>query len=93
MLCIPSSSVEFIRCPVTGEYTISTQVDMAVIPYGAEPASADWKSGEWDDGYAKVKIGAGSDVGELDEGTYGVWVRATTSDEAPVLYSGMIRIT
>lgn len=91
--CIPSSSVEYIRAPVTGDYTESMTVQMALMPYDVEPDTSDWKIAQWDEGYAKVKIGAGTSVGALDEGTYGVWVKVTAADEAPVLYSGMVRIT
>jgi hypothetical protein len=68
-------------------------VQMALMPYDVEPGIGDWKAAQWDEGYAKVKIGTGTSVGVLDEGTYGVWVKVTAADETPVLYSGMVRIT
>ncbi|MEV0830873.1 MULTISPECIES: hypothetical protein [Streptosporangiaceae] len=68
-------------------------VQMALVPYSIEPDTSDWKTAQWDGGYAKVKIGAGSTVGALTEGTYGVWIRVTTTDEIPVLYAGAVRIT
>ena len=91
--CIPSSSVEYISSTVTGDATESDPVEMAVVAYGVEPDGDDWHTAAWDGAAAKVKIGTGTSVGELDEGTYGVWVRVTTADEVPVLYAGAIRIT
>jgi hypothetical protein len=91
--CYPSSTVEFVPVSVTGDYTDSTPVHMAVVPYGIEPGSDDYHAAEWDNGYAKVKIGAGSDVGELDEGRYGVWVKVSAANEVPVMEAGSIRIT
>ena len=91
--CYPSSTVEYVPVPVTGDYTLSTPVHMAVVPYGVEPGEDDWHAAAWDGGYAKVKIGAGSNVGQLDEGTYGVWVKVTAADEQPVMNAGPIRVT
>lgn len=93
MLCIPSSSIEYIRVPVTGDFTTSMTVNMAVVAYDTEPGPGDWKPAAWDDGNAKVKIGSGTPVGELNEGQYGVWVKVSAAEETPVLYSGAIRIT
>lgn len=91
--CYPSSTVEYVPVPVTGDYTPSTPVHMAVVPYGVEPGADDWHAATWDGSYAKVKIGAGSSVGQLDEGTYGVWVKVTAADEQPVMKAGPIRVT
>jgi hypothetical protein len=91
--CIPSSSVEYVSVPVTGDYTESMTVQMAIVAYGVEPGTSDWKTAAWDDGNARILLGAGTAVGELDEGMYGVWVKVTATGEAPVMYSGGIRIT
>ena len=91
--CYPSSTVEYVPVPVTGTYTSSTPVHMAIVPYGAEPGPGDYHPASWDNGHAKIRIGAGTDVGELDEGLYGVWVKVTATTEQPVMYSGAIRIT
>jgi hypothetical protein len=91
--CYPSSTVEYVPVPVTGTYTTDTPVAMAVVPYGIEPDADDYHDAAWDNGYAKVKIGAGSDVGQLDEGMYGVWVKVTAADEEPVMKAGPIRVT
>lgn len=91
--CIPSSSVEYVRTAVTGSYTTAMPVHMAVMPLGVEPDAGDWHAAEWDDGHAKIKIGPGTDVGELPEGIHTVWVRVTALDETPVMRAGSIRIT
>jgi hypothetical protein len=91
--CFPSSTVEYVPALVTGTFTESTPVHMAVIPYDIEPDTDDWKTAVWDGSHAKVKIGTGTAVGALDEGLYGVWVKVTTADETPVIPSGSIRIT
>lgn len=91
--CIPSISVEYVKAPVTGTYTELMMVQMAVMPSSIDPTDDDWLTAQWDDGYAKVKVGAGSDVGVLDRGLYGVWVKIAATDETPVLYSGSVRIT
>lgn len=96
ILCVPSTSKEFVHVPITASVSnlASYPVDMAVVAYGAEPASGDWKTAAWDSGVAKILIGPGSSaVGALVEGIYGVWVRITTVEEEPVLYSGAVRIT
>ncbi len=95
IVCIPSSSKEFLHVPVTASGNLSTYpVEMALVAYGAEPASGDWKTAAWDSTDAKILIGPGSSaVGALTEGVYGVWVRITTVEEKPVLYSGAVRIT
>lgn len=90
---IPSSSREYLHVTVTGDYTTAMPVEIAIVPYGIEPSDADWAPASWQGGQARILIGPGSAVGELDEGLYGVWVRVTTPEEAPVLHSGTIKIT
>ncbi len=90
---IPSSSREYLHITVTGDYTTSMPVELAIVPYGTEPGDDDWTAAAWVDGAARLLIGPGSSFGELDEGDYGAWVRVTTSEERPVVYSGIIKIT
>lgn len=90
---IPSSSREYLHITVTGDYTTSMPVEIAIVPYGVEPGDTDWHPAAWHDNRARILIGPGSAVGELDEGTYGVWVRVTTAEERPVIRSGTIKIT
>ena len=93
MLCIPSESKEFLHVPITATSALSGYpVQMAVIAYGADPVEGDWKTAAWDGTDAKILIGPGSTL-VLAEATYGVWVRITTAEEKPVLYSGAVRIT
>lgn len=93
IVCVPSESKEFLHVPVTATASLSGyQVEMAVIPYGADPVSADWHAAAWDGINAKILVGPGSAL-ELAEAIYGVWVRITTAEEKPVLYSGIVRIT
>lgn len=93
ILCVPAESKEFLHVPVTATSSLSGyQVEMAVIAYGADPVSADWKTAAWDGTDAKILVGPGSAL-ELAEAIYGVWVRITTAEEKPVLYSGAVRIT
>jgi len=90
---IPSSSREYLHIGVIGDYTTTMPVDIAIVPIGIEPSDADWKPAAWHNGQARILIGPGSPVGELDEGMYGVWVRVTTAEERPVIRSGTIKIT
>ncbi len=94
ILCIPSTSKEFLHVPITASSSLSSYpVDMAVVAYGAEPDSGDWKTAAWESTTAKILIGPGSSaIGALAEGIYGVWVRITTVEEKPVLYSGIVKI-
>lgn len=63
----------------------------------AQPADADWKSGEWDPDAAKPTarclIGAGSVDAELTAGSWQVWVRVTGAIERPVRPAGPIKVT
>lgn len=93
VLSIPSTSKQFIGVPVTGGYTNSTPVDIAVVAAAVdEPASGDWKTAVWDSGQAKILIGPGTSL-PLADGIYRVWVRITSTAETPVIPSGLIRIT
>ncbi len=95
ILCIPSTSKEFLHVPIPSSRVLTSYpVEMALVAYGAEPASGDWKTAAWDGTDIKALIGPGSStIGALAEGVYGVWVRITTVEEKPVLYSGAVRIT
>lgn len=90
---IPSSSREYLHIAVSGDYSMSMPVELAIVPYGVEPDDDDWTTAAWVDGAARLLIGPGSTFGELDEGDYGAWVRVTTSEERPVIYSGIVKIT
>lgn len=90
---IPSSSREYLHITVSGDYTTSMPVEIALVPYGVEPGDGDWVTASWAGGAARLLIGPGSAVGELDEGAYGAWVRVTTAEERPVIYSGIVKIT
>lgn len=93
ILCIPSGSKEYLHVPVTANASLAGYgVEMALVGYGAEPGSGDWKTAVWDSTNAKMLIGLGTQTA-LIEGVYGVWVRITTAEERPVLYSGAVRIT
>lgn len=94
---IPSASVEYVHAPVTGTFTTSMAVEMAVVTADHEPTSGDWHAASWDgdngDADAKILIGTGTAIGALTDGMYGVWVRITATPEVPVLFSGALRIT
>lgn len=94
---IPSTSVEYVHAPVTGNFTTAMTVQMAVVIADSEPVTGDWKTAAWDgvDGTAdaKILIGTGSSIGALTEGVYGVWVKVTATPEIPVINAGRIRIT
>jgi hypothetical protein len=93
IMSIPSSSREYVRITVAGDYTTSMPVDIALVPYGVEPDDDDWTTAAWAGGAARLLIGPGSTFGTLDEGDYGAWVRVTTAEEQPVIYSGIVKIT
>lgn len=94
---IPSSSVEYIKATIAGNYLTSMAVTMAIVTADSEPVSGDWKTAAWDgtdgDADAKILIGTGSPVGALVEGLYDVWVKITATPETPVIRSGRIKIT
>lgn len=90
---IPSSSIEFVKVTVTGDWTVDMPVSMAIVIADSEPVSGDYKTAAWDGTQAKILIGTGSSVGALTEGLYGVWVKITATPEIPVIYSGQLRIT
>lgn len=89
---IPSTSVEYLHIPVTGDYTTSMPVFIAVVTADSEPVSADWKTAAWDGTDAKILIGAGTTL-VLAEGLYGAWVKITATPEVPVIFAGAVRIT
>lgn len=96
--CYPSGTKEWMHSGVvTGTYTTSTPVYMAVMPYDVEPErdGDDWHLAQWDaaTGTAKVMYGDVSGVAELDEGRYVIWVKPVTAQEEPLIRSGAIRIT
>lgn len=94
--CYPSGTKEFIRSGVvTGPYTESTQVFMALMPYDVEPGDDDWYAAQWEDGTGRAMVFYGGDegLGELDEGRYVIWVKPIVPPEEPLLRSGLIRIT
>lgn len=94
---IPSTSVEYVKARVEGDYTTAMTVHMAVVTADSEPVSGDWKTAAWDgvDGAAdaKILIGTGTLIGALTEGLYGVWAKVTATPELPVINAGLIRIT
>lgn len=92
----PSSTLEFVHSgKITGNWDASTPVKMAVFPGDIEPGADDYHPAQWDvtRGTAKILMGAGSALGTLTEGLYGLWVKPVTADEEPVIPSGTIRIT
>ncbi|GAA1015868.1 hypothetical protein Aple_010600 [Acrocarpospora pleiomorpha] len=65
----------------TVEWAFLTDLD-------AEPAEEDWTAGAWDAPTAKgaparIKIGPDT-TAELTNGTYGAWVRVTSTQSQPV---------
>jgi hypothetical protein len=98
MPCYPSGTKEWMHSGVvTGDYTISTPVFMAVMPYDIEPEpdGDHWHDAEWDTESNTVRAMYGGDtgIGQLDEGRYVIWVKLVTAEEQPLIRSGSIRIT
>lgn len=91
MLEITSTSEEYLPVSVAGNYTADDVVHMAILPHGQKPTLEDWQVASWDAGKAKAKIGPGGQW-VLEAGVYGVWVRVTTADERPEIYSGPLKI-
>jgi hypothetical protein len=92
---IPAISVEYVRVAVTGPTGVDLgelDVEMAVVADGQTPDVDDWKVGTWIGSSAAVLIGPGTPLA-LDQGTYDVYVKITSSPEVPVLPSGSIHIT
>lgn len=97
--CYPSGTKEWMYSGVvTGDFTASTPVFMAVMTYDVEPERAgdDWYEAEWhgDTGKARVKYGdPDNGIAPLAEGRYVIWVKPVTATEEPLIRSGLIRIT
>jgi hypothetical protein len=89
---IPSSSIEYLHIPLTGDYTTLMPVEIAIVAHGIEPGGDDWQIAQWDGTAAKVLIGPGT-LFALDEGLYGAWARITALPEIPVIYSGLVVVT
>ena len=86
MLTIPSLSVEYVKVPIDGPPGFTElDVDMAIVPQGQDPAGGDWKSAAWVDSSAAVLIGPATSLVLAKGGTYGIWVKITSSPEIPVL--------
>lgn len=88
---IPSGSLQYVTMPIrTAADPTSLLVSMAVMPRGVEPEVGNFKTASWAPGLpyrCQILIGPGSTVGELDEGTYRLWVKVTAIPEIPVLAS------
>jgi hypothetical protein len=92
---IPAISVEYVKVAVTGPTGVDLSdldVELAIVDDGQIPDVGDWKAGTWIGSSAAVLIGPGTDLA-LDQGTYDVYVKITSSPEVPVLPSGSIHIT
>lgn len=109
MFTIPASSLVHVMVPVAAKRNgvavdpTSDTVQMAFLdedPETASPASDDWKTASWETNSAvtpnqyeaKCLVGTGGAT-TLTSGTWWVWVKVTDSPEAPVIYSGRIRVT
>jgi hypothetical protein len=96
--CYPSGTKEWMHSgAVTGTYTSSTPVFMAIMPFDIEPErdGDEWHEAQWDTekGTAKVMYNDPSGIAQLNEGRYVIWVKPVTAQEEPLIRSGMIRIT
>jgi hypothetical protein len=75
-LYIPSTSVEYVRCLVTADVALGSQVvSLAFMSPDTEPTSGDWHVGAWDGNYAELLIGPGQAVTMAAHSTYQVWVK------------------
>ncbi|MER7500459.1 hypothetical protein AB0L05_27755 [Nonomuraea pusilla] len=94
MLKIPSLSVEYVKVPITGPADLAElPVQMAIVPNGQDPATGDWKSAVWIGTSAAVLIGPGSGLPLAKGGSYGIWVKITSTPEVPVLGPYPLTIT
>ena len=99
MPCYPSGTLEWMHSGVvTGDYSLSTPVWMAVVPYDVEPERDGdvWVEAEWHTATGTVRAmygDADSGIAPLDEGRYVIWVKPVTLNEEPLIRSGPIRIT
>lgn len=96
--CYPSGTKEWMHSgTVTGDYTPTTPVFMALMPYDIEPDrdGDDWHEAEWhtETGTVRAMYGGDTGIGALDEGRYVIWVKPVTATEEPLIRSGPIRIT
>lgn len=94
MLTIPAISVEYLKVPVTGPANLTSYaVEMAVLPDGQDPVTADWKAATWIGSYSSVLVGPGTTLPLTKGVTYGAWVRITASPEKPVLSPVLVHAT
>lgn len=107
MTAIAATSTQYIWVPVRADHPISgaTNLSTAIVEVAVvvgTPAPTAWKLATWEStadtvngvsGYwlAKVKVGPAGAV-TLTPGTHEVWIRLTTTDEAPVLKAGELTV-
>lgn len=94
---IAATSTEYVHIPVAATVNgvsvdLGTPPKVAFLTGAANPADADWLSGEWSDGTARILIGPEGGATELDPGTYWTWVTWSAGDEVPVYRAGRTRI-
>lgn len=95
MAFMPSTSSEDLYMS-WGTDAVGLPVQIAIIPSTqppTEPEDGDYHDATWDGttGYAKLLIGAGTDV-PLTPGEYVVWGRLTTGSRRPVRRSGLLTV-
>ncbi len=94
---IPSSSIEYIRVPITASVELNTQVvEMqltAKTPTGSPPQTpVAWQVAAWV-GAAGTTRTCRSLFGPLTAGQYDAWVKIQDSPEAPVRVAGTVTVT
>lgn len=94
---IAATSTEYVHVPVTATdggdpVTLADPPKIALLAGSANPGTADWHTGEWDDGNARLLVGPDGGAVELQPGSYWLWVSWTAGDETPVYRTERIRV-
>jgi hypothetical protein len=92
-LVMAHTSLEFIHIPVTGSPDLETPPDLAFLTTAGTPDDEDWHTAEWHEGTARIRIGPGGDVTDLEPGRYRIHIRFTAGPERPVINVGQLHLT
>lgn len=84
---------EYVHIPIPGTPDLTTPPEMAFLPTQGPPEDEDWHQAEWHEGSARILIGPGGDVTDLDEGQYRMWIRFTAGPERPEINAGLLHLT
>lgn len=92
-LVMAHTTREYVHVPVPGSPDLNTDPELAFLPTQGNPDEDDWHPATWHEGSARLQVGPGGDVTDLDEGHYRIWIRFTAGPERPVINAGLLILT